>query len=68
MRVDIETNKESDYLAQEKGEKLQKLSDTMSDDVLDLFYQIASKPQTPDEVEKFNKKVMSNKLIIQITF
>lgn len=68
MKVDINTNKTLPALAQIKGQKLQVLSDVMNDEVLTLFYDIARKADTPEKIKEFNKKVLSNKGIIESAF
>jgi hypothetical protein len=68
MKVEIETGKPIQVLADIKGEKLQALSDTMNDEVLTLFSDIAKKADTPEKKAEFNQKVLSNKSLIESAF
>jgi hypothetical protein len=68
MKIEIETNKLSPALAQQKADKLQALSNVMNDDVLTLFEGIAKKADTPQKIKEFNEKVLSNKSLIESAF
>jgi hypothetical protein len=68
MEINIETHKQAPPLARIKADKLQALSDAMSDEVLTLFADIAKKADTPEKKSDFNKKVLSNQSLIESAF
>ena len=68
MKVEIETNIDLAFLANKKAEQLQILSNVMNAGVLELFSNIAKKANTPEKIKAFNKKVLDNKLTIQLLF